>query len=241
MGGIRRKLVTLATFLGFPAVVFGVFFLVNLVLALSRSSAAVSFFTLLLLLPLWFVISAPLCVIGAAIGYSRHPTEFPCRVNTFQRPVPEGADRPPRVIYILLSSLIAFSVIFLELIFILSSLWQDQVFAMFGFLTLVFLILVLMCAEVSLVVTYMRLTREDYRWWWTAFFSAGNIGLYVLLCSLFYLFSQSELRQMHFASKFMYLSYMAILSVAFMLLTGTVAFNSAFWFVRKMYSSIHID
>jgi len=51
----------------------------------------------------------------------------------------------------------------------------------FGFLFAVLVILVVTCAEITIVMCYFQLCNEDYRWWWRWFLSAGSI--------LFFLFS----------------------------------------------------
>jgi hypothetical protein len=42
----------------------------------------------------------------------------------------------------------------------------SQLYVMFGFLFIVLLILVVTCAEISIVMVYFQLCNEDYRWWW---------------------------------------------------------------------------
>ena len=37
---------------------------------------------------------------------------------------------------------------------------------MFGFLFLVFIILVISCSQISIVMVYFQLCGEDYNWWW---------------------------------------------------------------------------
>jgi transmembrane 9 superfamily protein 2/4 len=54
-------------------------------------------------------------------------------------------------------------VIFIELFYILKSIWEDQYYYMFGFLSLVFVILLVTCVEVSIVVTYFQLCDEVSR------------------------------------------------------------------------------
>lgn len=58
-------------FIVFFRVVFGVFFLLNLVLWTKGSSAAIPFSTLIALLALWFGISVPLVFVGAYFGYKK--------------------------------------------------------------------------------------------------------------------------------------------------------------------------
>lgn len=51
-----------------------------------------------------------------------------------------------------------------ELLFILNSLWHSEIYAMFGFLFFVFLVVLVVSAETSIVVTYVKLINEDHRW-----------------------------------------------------------------------------
>ena len=52
-------------------IVFGVFFVLNLILWIKGSSAAVPFSTLIALLALWFGISVPLTFVGAYFGFKK--------------------------------------------------------------------------------------------------------------------------------------------------------------------------
>jgi len=52
-------------------IVFGVFFVLNLILWIKGSSAAVPFSTLVALLALWFGISVPLTFVGAYFGFKK--------------------------------------------------------------------------------------------------------------------------------------------------------------------------
>ncbi|KAL4189077.1 hypothetical protein AMTRI_Chr08g163700 [Amborella trichopoda] len=65
-------------------------------------------------------------------------------------------------------------------------LWLSHVYYVFGFLLIVF-ILVVVCAEVSLVLTHIHICVEDWQWWWRAFFSSGSIAIYIFLYSVNYL------------------------------------------------------
>ena len=53
------------------SLVFGIFFLLNLVLWAKQSSGAIPFTTLIALLALWFGISVPLTFIGAYFGFRK--------------------------------------------------------------------------------------------------------------------------------------------------------------------------
>jgi hypothetical protein len=92
------------------------------------------------------------------------------------------------------------------------------VYYIFGVLFVVFLILVVTCAEITIVLCYFQLCSEDYRWWWRAFFTSGSSALYMFCYSAFYFATKLEITKL--VSTLMYFGYMLILSVSFFLLTG---------------------
>ena len=57
-----------------------------------------------------------------------------------------------------------------------SARWQHRFYYMFGFLALVFIILVVTCAEITIVLCYLHLCAEEYRWWWRAFLTSGAVA-----------------------------------------------------------------
>merc|ERR1712106_280005 len=115
----------------------------------------------------------------------------------------------------LMGGILPFGAVFTELFFIMSSIWQHQIYYMFGFLVLVLVILVVTCAEVSIALTYFQLTAEDYHWWWRSFASSGLSGMYVLLYSLFYFTTRLQIDKV--ASVALYFGYMFMISVVFAL------------------------
>jgi transmembrane 9 superfamily protein 2/4 len=65
-----KRNVVLTAFL-FPGTIFTVFIIQNFFLIGARSSGAVPFGTMLALFSLWFLISAPLCALGAYFGFKK--------------------------------------------------------------------------------------------------------------------------------------------------------------------------
>ncbi|EEB98580.1 hypothetical protein MPER_01888, partial [Moniliophthora perniciosa FA553] len=63
-------------------------FLLNFLLLLPDSSGAVPFGTLLLIILLWFGISAPLSAIGSYYGSKHGAVRHPVRVNQIPRQIP---------------------------------------------------------------------------------------------------------------------------------------------------------
>ena len=52
-----------------------------------------------------------------------------------------------------------------------------QVYYVYGFMLLVFVILVIVTVCVTIVGTYFLLNAENYRWQWTSFMSAASTAL----------------------------------------------------------------
>ena len=48
------------------------------------------------------------------------------------------------------------------------------------------LILVVTCAEISIVMAYFQLCSEDYNWWWRAFLTSGSSALYLFAYAIVY-------------------------------------------------------
>lgn len=237
----NRKFVTLGSAFLFPGLTFSLFFVLNLFVWGSGSSGAVPFSTLLLLLFMWFGISVPLVFAGAYVGYKLKPYEFPTRTNQIPRQIPGSPFNIPQGLYIVLAGVLPFGTVFMELVFILNSIWQNQILYLFGMLSIVFFILVVTCAEMSVVFTYLTLAAERWTWWWQAFSGSASSGLYMFLYSLYYIGSQATVDHMPLVSTMMFITYSLVVSVAFALMCGSIGFFFSFWFVRKIYSSIRVD
>ncbi|XP_055342343.1 transmembrane 9 superfamily member 2-like [Paramacrobiotus metropolitanus] len=239
LGGDRWKANVLLTALLCPGVVFGIFFVLNIVLLAEGSSAAVPFTTLLALLGLWFGVSVPLTFLGAYFGFKRRPLENPVRVNQIPRQIPDQTCYTRPLPGILMGGILPFGCIFIQLYFILNSIWADQTYYMFGFLFLVFLILLVTCSETAILLAYFHLCSEDYRWWWRSFLTSGmTAGYLAIYCVHYY---ATKLDMTGAASGFVYFGYTLIIVFLLWLLTGTIGFLASYWFVRKVYGSIKVD
>ncbi|KAI8822525.1 uncharacterized protein EV422DRAFT_613751 [Fimicolochytrium jonesii] len=222
-----------------PGTVFGIFLILNFFLIGAKSSGAVPFGTLFALMSMWFLISVPLCFLGAYFGFKKPKLEHPVRTNQIPRQIPEQPFYLRPLPSILMGGVLPFGAIFIELYFILASLWNDKVYYVFGFLFLVFVILVLTCSQVTVLMCYFHLCSEDYRWWWRAFLTSGASALYVFLYGLLYYYTRLTIADV--PSTILYFGYTSIMSILFFLLTGTIGFTACFKFVRKIYGSIKID
>ncbi|RYE82923.1 MAG: hypothetical protein EOO65_04750, partial [Methanosarcinales archaeon] len=99
----------------------------------------------------------------------------------------------------------------------------------FGFSFLVMVILVITCAEISIVTTYFQLCAEDYNWWWRSFLTSGSSALYLFLYSILYFATKLDITAP--VSIMVYFGYMATASWGFFLASGCIGFLSTLFFV----------
>jgi len=143
-------------------------------------------------------------------------------------------------VFVAVAGTLPFGTLFIELFFIMSSLWLGRVYYVFGFLLVVLALLVTVCAEVSVVLTYMGLCVEDWRWWWRAFFASGSVALYILGYAVYYLvFDLHSLAGP--VSAALYVGYSLLMALAVMLATGAVGLGASFCFVHYLFSTVKLD
>jgi transmembrane 9 superfamily protein 3 len=204
---------------------------------------SIPFMVILKLFLLWVFVSIPLCVVGTLLG--RHgnkgaTTTFPCRVNAIPRPIPEDVPwygKPSGLIP--LAGLLCFGSIFIELYYVLTSLWNYKFYHVYGFLLGVYAILTIVVGMTSIIVVYFCLNAENYLWQWTAFGSGASTSAYVFLYGIYYFIFKT---QMHgFLQICFYFGYMALIALNLGLLCGTLGHASASKFVRAIFQNVKVD
>merc|ERR1740138_1175156 len=237
--GTEWKKATLMTALLWPGVVVGAFFVLNFFIWGQASSGAMPVGTMLALLLMWFGISTPLVFVGAFFGFKAKITDPPTRTNEIPRQIPQQAWYMGAAFNVLMGGILPFGAIFIELFFIMTSVWLQRFYYVFGFLALVLLILLITCAEISIVLCYFQLCNEDYEWWWRAFLTAGSSGLYLFAYSIMYFFTQLDI--IGFVPTLIYFTYMTVFATLFFVITGPIGFYSCYWFVWTIYAAIKVD
>lgn len=238
-GGHRWKLNVLLTALLCPGIVFAIFFVLNLFLWAKGSSAAIPFTTLIALLAMWFGVSLPLTFVGAYFGFKKRTVEHPVRTNQIPRQIPDQTVYTQPGPGIVMGGILPFGCIFIQLFFILNSIWSNQMYYMFGFLFLVFIILAITCSETTILLCYFHLCAEDYHWWWRSFLTSGFTAFYLFVYCIHYFMTKLTITGT--ISTILYFGYTLIIVFLFFLLTGTIGFFACFWFVRKIYSVVKVD
>ncbi|KAL3632920.1 Transmembrane 9 superfamily member 7 [Castilleja foliolosa] len=136
--GNEWKRITLKTAFVFPGILFSIFFVLNALIWGEKSSGAVPFGTMFALVCLWFGISVPLVFVGSYLGFKRPAIEDPVKTNKIPRQIPEQAWYMKPIFSILIGGILPFGAVFIELFFILTSIWLNQFYYIFGFLFIVF-------------------------------------------------------------------------------------------------------
>tara|TARA_B100000524_G_scaffold137816_1_gene68980 strand:+ start:1574 stop:3445 length:1872 start_codon:yes stop_codon:yes gene_type:complete len=237
--GSQWKTLTLLTAFLYPGITFGIFFTLNFFIWGQASSGAVPFGTMFALLCIWFLISFPLVWVGVWLGFRRESKEPPVKTNMVPRVIPSQAWYLNLLFTMLVGGILPFGAVFIELYFIMSSVWLQRFYYVFGFLALVLLILLITCGEMAIVLCYFQLCNENYLWQWRSFLNTGSAGLFLFGYSFVYFSSTLEI--MGVVSTLLYFAYMFICSMIFSLVTGTVGFVASAWFVLQIYGAVKVD
>ena len=80
---------------------------------------------------------------------------------------------------VVMAGFLPFSAIYVELYYIFASVWGHKVYIIWSILFIVFLILIVVTAFVTVALTYFQLAVEDHRWWWRSFLCGGSTALFV--------------------------------------------------------------
>jgi transmembrane 9 superfamily protein 2/4 len=219
LSGERWKLNIALTPLLVPGIVFGTFFLLNLFLWAKQSSGAVPFTTMLVIVGIWFLISVPLSFAGSWVGFRQPAISPPVRTNQIPRQIPPSSTYMRPIPSMLLVGILPFGAIFVELYFIMSSIWFSKVYYMFGFLFICYGLMIITCAAVTVLMVYFLLCSENYHWHWRAFMTAGASAGYVFANALIYWIT--KLHMGGFVGGVLYIGYSLLISFLFFILTGT--------------------
>jgi transmembrane 9 superfamily member 2/4 len=223
----------------FPGIVFGMFFILNFFVWGEASTAAVPFGTMVAVMALWFGVSVPLTFFGAFLGFRRDVIEYPVRTADIPRQIPEQPWYLNQIVLVLVGGLLPFGAIFVELFFILTSIWLDQYYYVFGFLLVVCMVLIITCAEITIVMGYFQLCSEDYRWWWNSFLVSGSSAIYVFVYSVHYFYTQLNITKG--TTSVLYFGYMAVISLTYFFASGIIGFSAMFYFNRRIFGAVKVD
>jgi len=237
--GRQWQICTVLTALLFPGVAFGVFLFFNIVLFFKKSTASAPVLDVIIVAAMWCCVQIPLTFLGAYFGYKAEAIEFPTVTSTIARAIPESPLILSPMIGMTLTGVIPFAAAYVELFFIMTSLWMDQFYYVFGFTLLVYIILLITCAEVTLLSVYYQLCAENHRWWWFSFFCSGSTAVYMFLYSIVW-FRTLEASKIPM-TYLLYFGYMGLICFAMLTVFGSVGALTSLWFIHMIFSTIKVD
>lgn len=253
----------------FPSCLLFVFFILNFYSIYYEALGALPFSAIFKVLFIWLIISIPLCLVGILTSrhiklnlnsikkvnlfslfyyfnimnflFLPHSLEPPCRVHTIPRPIPKSNSLFSNKFYLIniLSGLLPFASIFLEIYFLFTALWSYKFYYIYGFAFIILIIMSFVVVFTSIVSTYLIILKEDHEWQWKAWLNGSSIGIYIFLYSIFY---YNYKTQMSGSLQFIYyFSYMAIIILIISLICGTLAYWGASLFIYLIFKSVKID
>eukprot|EP00818_Percolomonas_sp_WS_P000083 CAMPEP_0117449952 /NCGR_PEP_ID=MMETSP0759-20121206/8214_1 /TAXON_ID=63605 /ORGANISM="Percolomonas cosmopolitus, Strain WS" /LENGTH=440 /DNA_ID=CAMNT_0005242451 /DNA_START=223 /DNA_END=1542 /DNA_ORIENTATION=+ len=145
--------------------VFLVWCMLNTIAISYSSSAAFPFKVIAGLTTLYALVSFPLQLTGG-ITAKNFCSELnaPCRTKQVPRQIPPTHWYKNATAQFIISGLLPFSAIYIELYYVFKSMWGHIVYTPFPILFLVFLILVMVTSCITIAMTYLQISQEDHEW-----------------------------------------------------------------------------
>ena len=173
----------------FPGTLFSGYFNVNIILAIEKSSATANASDILSLFILWIFCTFPLILIGSFLGMKNKAIEAPCKTN----PVPSFVPEKPWYLHYkfmtFVTGFIAFGTLFIELNYVMGSLWKHQIYFLATFLWISLILFIIICGEFAIIVVFWNLCYGDYNWWWKSFLIGASPVIYFVIFSIYYFFN----------------------------------------------------
>jgi transmembrane 9 superfamily member 3 len=247
------------TVLLLPTITVAIVSILNTVGLFYGTINTIPFMVIVKLFFIWVCVSVPLTVVGTMFG--RHGATslrknggsssitssaagpfdyFPCRVNAIPRPIPEDAPWYGKPFGLIpLAGLLSFGSIFIELYYVLTSLWNYKFYHVYSFLLGVFFILIIVVSMTSIIVVYFCLNAENYLWQWTAFGSGASTAAYVFLYAIYYFTFKTQMHGL--LQTTFYFGYMTMIATSLGILCGTIGHGAASRFVRAIFQNVKVD
>ena len=164
--------------------------------------------------------------------------DAPCRTKVIPREIPVLPWYQSRGFYLFIGGFLPFFSIGIELYYIFLTLWGRYVYQLYEIVCVVFVLVVIVTACVSVTLTYCLLSCEDYRWWWASFWTTGFTSFFVFLYSILH-FRDQNMSGIVQGSH--YFGYTILLCYSIFLMLGFIGFYSSKRFDLYIYSTIKFD
>ena len=230
----------LISILFFPLIFIIFLFINNYIYYKEKSSIFIESDNFFSLLKLWIILSIPILFLGSLIGHCQKSIFLPCGIS----PLPGIISYKNIPWYLkikyawVFTGFPSFFSIFVELFYIMDSLWKQNIYCLSKYLLYSLIVLIITSSEISILFTFFNLCKGDYRWWWKSLFVGASPGLYLILFSIIYIFKM-ELIQKN--SIIICLSFMIFISIIATIICGAAGLLCTFFFIKNIYRKININ
>lgn len=241
LNGQEWKVAALAAAFGYSGLTFFVFFVSSCMANMLNSTMRMPFGALFAILFLWLVLYAPLTIAGTWAGFFLHPPmELPVKVSKNPRAIPESPWYTQLPVTLVVAGLFPFVPCFFEVYTTLCTFWLDAYDPFYAFFFFIGFCALVLAAEITVLLTYFQLVREDYHWWWRSFLTGGATAMYIFLYTIYY-HGRHLQAATHLPSWFLYYGYMSVGCLGLFCIMGALGMASAFVFCVAIFGSVKID
>ncbi|KAI9308707.1 hypothetical protein BJ944DRAFT_259744 [Cunninghamella echinulata] len=221
-----------------PGFIFICLFVQNFFVWSAQSSLAISIRSWVTLVLLWLFLVVPFTMLGAFFGEKKDRIEHPVRTTQMPRFIPLKRWYQHYNVSIILGGIIPFAVIFVDLNEFLKS-WHGELYMVIPHFVSTCVVLMIITAEVTTILIFFQLCSEDYHWWWMSFIIGGSSSLYVFLYGIIYYMTKTNIQG--FYGGVIYIFHLILYSGFLCFATGSLGFFSAYWMIRRIYSTTKMD
>ena len=229
---IKNALLTSTIFPG--TLVFG-YVIINIVLTLEKSNAAVKMSDIMSLFVLWIFCTFPLILIGSFLGAKSSKMKLCSKINQVPSIIPEKPWYLHYKFLVLITGFLGFLTIFIELNYVMASLWKHQIYFVATFLWISFYLFIIVMAEITILIVFWNLKCGDYNWWWKSFIIGASPVIYFIAYSIYYFFYLNITR---LSAMVVYFGMMGLISAMCMFICGSTSVLITFKFLDNIYSRI---
>ena len=160
---------------------------------------------------------------------------FPTVTSDLIREIPSIPWYKRSPMSVLVGGIVPFSALYVEFFFIMTAMWMDQYYHVFGFAMLVYLITCISAGLVTTMLVWIQLHAESHRWWRFSFFAVGGTKGYIFVYSVYWFNSFLDASLDTPLVYGLYFGYMFLVSLVVMLIMGAIGILAGLWFTRKIY------
>ncbi|KAG4139211.1 hypothetical protein ERO13_D07G177200v2 [Gossypium hirsutum] len=154
---------------------FVTFCFLNTVAIAYKATAALPFGTIVVIFLIWALVTSPLLILGGIAGKNtKAEFQAPCRTTIYPRVIPPLPWYQQTLPQMAMAGFLPFSAICIELYYIFASVWGHRIYTIDSILFIVFILLLIVSAFVTVAMTYFQLAAEDHEWWWRSFLCGGS-------------------------------------------------------------------